>query len=223
MSERIATSATACSSMTALAILPLCFLFNQQRTLHVMACWLLTCAALALAAPQAAETTRPPSIDRETLDQWTAPYRGWHYHPEHVIPAQPNIPGYEKFNNTDVPCVYQLPGQADKWLMSFIAFNGQGYNSFVTESTDLLHWTNPRLAMGFGKKGEFDFGGCVIGAYLYESYGIKAPRRLKRRDGKFWTLYGCYPRQGSYELRPGYDAQFASDAKVFRDGDHWTV
>jgi beta-xylosidase len=107
--------------------------------------------------------------------------------------------------------------------MSFIAFNGQGYNSFVTESTDLLHWTNPRLAMGFGKKGEFDFGGCVIGAYLYESYGIKAPRRLKRRDGKFWTLYGCYPRQGSYELRPGYEAQFASDAKVFRDGDHWTV
>ncbi len=102
---------------------------DQQRMLHVMACWVLTCASLALAAPQAAETTRPPSIDRETLDQWTAPYRGWHYQPEHVIPAQPNIPGYEKFNNTDVPCVYQLPGQADKWFMSFIAFNGQGYNS----------------------------------------------------------------------------------------------
>ena len=53
-------------------------------------------------------------------------------------------------------------------------------------------WTNPRLAMGFGKEGEFDFGGCVVGAYLYESYNIKAPRVLKKRDGKYWTLYGCY-------------------------------
>ena len=42
-------------------------------------------------------------IDRETLDKWSAPYRGWHYQPEHVIPAQPNVPGYEKFHSTDVP------------------------------------------------------------------------------------------------------------------------
>ena len=34
----------------------------------------------------------------------------------------------------------------------------------VAESTDLVHWTNPRLAMGFGPAGEFDAGGCVIGA-----------------------------------------------------------
>ena len=54
--------------------------------------------------------------------------------------------------------------------------------------------------MGFGKEGEFDFGGCVIGAFLYESYDIKAPRVLKKRDGKFWTLYGSYAQQGSYEI-----------------------
>ena len=50
--------------------------------------------------------------------------------------------------------------------------------------------------MGFGKPGDFDHGGCVIGAFLYDSYDIRAPRVLKRRDGKFWTLYGCYPRAG---------------------------
>ena len=80
--------------------------------------------------------------------------------------------------------------------MSFIAFNGQGYNSFVAESYDLIHWNQPRLAMGFGKPGSFDHGGCVIGAYLYDSYEIRAPRMLKRREGKFWTLYGCYPQAG---------------------------
>lgn len=70
--------------------------------------------------------------------------------------------------------------------------------------------------MGFGKPGEFDHGGCVIGAFLYTAYDIRSPRMLKRRDGKFWTLYGCYPRQGGYELRPGYEGVAISD-----DGVTW--
>ena len=179
----------------------------------------LTLTALLLApltALHAAETIAAQQIDRETLDKWSAPYRGWHYQPDHVIPANPNIPGHAEFHNSDVPCVYQLPGQPDKWFMSFIAFNGQGYNSFVAESTDLVKWTNPRLAMGFGKPGEFDFGGCVIGAFLYQSYDIKAPRVLKQRDGKYWTLYGCYPKQGGYEMRPGYEGVACSE-----DGLAW--
>ncbi len=144
-------------------------------------------------------------IDQATLDTWSAPYRGWHYYSDPVIPSDLKIPGYEKFHNFDVPTVYQIPGQKGKWFMSFIGFNGQGYNSFVVESTNLLNWSNPQLAMGFGKEGQFDFGGCVIGAYLYESYNIKAPRLLKKLDGKYITLYGCYPKQGGYEMRPGYE------------------
>jgi len=177
---------------------------------------LATLLLAPLAASHAAEATAAQPIDRETLDKWSEPYRGWHYQPGHVIPAKPNIPGHENFINPDVPCVYQLPGQPDKWFMSFISFNGKGYNSFVAESTDLVKWTNPRLAMGFGKPGEFDFGGCVVGAYLYESYDIKAPRILKKRDGKFWTLYGCYPKQGGYECDPGYEGVATSE-----DGMTW--
>ena len=96
--------------------------------------------------------TASEPIERGTLDQWAAPYRGWHYWPDHVIPAAPNIPGHETFQNTDVPCVYQLPGQADKWYMSFIAFNGQGYNSFVAESADLVHWTNSRWPWALARR-----------------------------------------------------------------------
>ena len=161
-------------------------------------------------------TATNTTIDMATMDKWAQPYRGWHYWPDHVISSKPNVPGLEGFHNTDVPCVYQLPGELGKWYMSFIGFNGKGYNSFVAESTNLVHWTNPRLAMGFGKEGEFDFGGCVIGAFLMESYDIKAPRILKKRDGKYWTLYGCYPKQGGYEMRPGYEGVAVSD-----DGLAW--
>jgi hypothetical protein len=154
---------------------------------------------------------RDTTIDFATLDRWAAPYRGWHYWPKHVISSEPRTAGHETFRNPDVPCVYQLPGEQDKWRMSFIAFDGRGYNSFVAESSDLLHWTNPGLAMGFGAEGEFDFGGRIIGGFLYESYDVRAPRLLKKRDGKFWTLYGCYPRQGGYELRPGGQGVASSD------------
>lgn len=160
--------------------------------------------------------TRTEPIDRATLDQWSAPYRGWHYYPDPVIPSDLIIPGFERFNSFDVPTVYQIPGQPGKWFMSFIGFNGQGYSSFVVESTNLVNWTNPRLAMGFGEQGEFDYGGCVVGAYLYKSYKIKAPRMLKERDGKYWTLYGSYARQGGYEIDPGYEGVASSS-----DGLTW--
>lgn len=102
------------------------------------------------------------------------------------------------------------------WYMSFIGYDGRGYQSFLAESDDLIRWKNMRLAMGFGPEGSFDYGGAVLGAYLYEDYSINAPRTLKRHEGKYWSLYGAYPRQGGYELRPGYEGVAAS-----RDGLIW--
>jgi predicted GH43/DUF377 family glycosyl hydrolase len=156
------------------------------------------------------------TIDEATLRLWSAPYKGWHYYPDPVIPADYKISGSEDFFNFDVPCVYQLENQPDIWYMSFIGFNKQGYISFVAESRDLEHWTNPKVAMGFGPEEQFDHGGCVVGAYLYESWDVKAPRILKKKDDRYWTLYGAYPRQGGYELRPGYEGVAVSD-----DGLSW--
>jgi predicted GH43/DUF377 family glycosyl hydrolase len=70
--------------------------------------------------------------------------------------------------------------------------------------------------MGFGREGQFDYGGCVVGAYLYDSWDVKAPRILKKKDDRYWTLYGAYPRQGGFELRPGYEGVAVSD-----DGLSW--
>ncbi len=160
------------------------------------------------------------SIDSETLEKWSAPYRNWHYYPDHVIPAKPCIPGFDKIHMTDVPTVFQLPGDSN-WYMSFLGYDGQGYQSFIAESDDLLHWTQARLAMGYGPEGEFDYGGVVIGAYLYESYEIRSPRILKKHEGRYQTLYLAFPWQGGYELRPGGEG-LASSADGFaweRTGD----
>ena len=158
----------------------------------------------------AANSPSTQEIDPETIQAWSAPFRGWHYYPDHVILPAPMIPGYESVKMTDVPTVFQIPGDP-KWYMSFIGFDGNGYQSFVAESDDLIHWTKFRLAMGYGPEGDFDHGGVVLGAYLYESYDLKARRLLKKRDGQYWSLYGAYPRQGGYELRPGYEGVAVSE------------
>lgn len=154
-------------------------------------------------------------IDAEQVRAWSAKFRGWTYYPGHVIESDPRVPGHEEFKSVDCPTVYRVAGDA-RWHMSFIAFDGHGYNSFVADSDDLVHWTNRRLAMGFGPKGEFDHGGCVLGAYLYQSMDIGANRALKKRGGYYWSLYGAYPLQGGYELRPGYEGVARS-----RDGITW--
>jgi autotransporter-associated beta strand protein len=162
-------------------------------------------------------TTPLPPIDSALLAQWSAPYRNWHYQPNHVISSAPNIPGYASFQGTDVPTVFQLPGDTTKWYMTFIAFDGGGYQSFIAESTDLVNWTNRRLAMPFGPAGAFDYGGVVLGAYLYESYDIKARRTLKLKDGKFWSLYGAYDSRTGYEAGVGSNGLASSS-----DGVNWT-
>ncbi len=179
----------------------------------IMRC-VLAISVLPTSAP-ASGAGGSATIDLGTVRQWSAPFRGWHYHPDHVIPEKPNIKGFEDVHMTDVPTVFQVPGD-NTWYMTFIGFDGKGYQSFVAESDDLVHWTHMRLAMGYGPEGSFDYGGVVLGAFLYEDYDIKAPRILKRRKGKYFSLYGAYPRQGGYELRPGYEGVACSD-----DGLRW--
>ena len=122
----------------------------------------LTMSTILISAPaQGAEGSA--TIDVETVRQWSEPYRGWHYHPDHVIPAKPTIKGFDNVHMADVPTVFQLPGDKT-WHMSFISFDGKGYQSFLAESNDLVHWIDMRLAMGYGPEGAFDRGGVVLGA-----------------------------------------------------------
>jgi hypothetical protein len=50
--------------------------------------WLAALVLGTLGRSQAAESTAALDLDRETVAKWSAGYRGWHYRPEHVIPAE---------------------------------------------------------------------------------------------------------------------------------------
>lgn len=179
------------------------------------------CLAMTLAVRAAAETSATHAanissvIDSVTISNWAAPYRGWSYWPTHVIPNSPPLPGATNILGTDIPTVFQIPGDK-KFYMSFVGFDGTGYQSYIAESTNLVDWGNYQLAFGYGPAGEFDHGGRVIGGFLYESCDVNAPRVLQKRDGKFWSLYGAYAGRGGYEVHPDGQGLAVSD-----DGLHW--
>ncbi|KAL7452535.1 hypothetical protein ACHAWC_004261, partial [Mediolabrus comicus] len=70
-------------------------------------------------------------LSPEMAREWSKKYRGWYHHDEHVIPPNPIILGHEGIQITDVPTVYQLPGDVETFYMSFVGFDGEGYQSFV--------------------------------------------------------------------------------------------
>jgi hypothetical protein len=69
----------------------------------------LAISLLLVSAVMAQIGEKPAAMDTKTVRQWSVPYRGWHYYPDHVIPGKPNIKEYEAVQMTDVPTVFQLP------------------------------------------------------------------------------------------------------------------
>jgi len=145
---------------------------------------------------------------RKRLDQLSEPYRNWHYYPDFVVHPSPR--DGLNFSSVDCPLVWKLN---DQWQMWYTGFDGRGYQTALAVSDDLINWEPRGLVMGFGKEGAFDYGGVTFGGALFESYDIKAPRTLKKWNNKYWVLYGCYPKQGGYEIRPGAQgAAWSEDA-----------
>jgi len=163
--------------------------------------------------PSQAPAEKNAPIGTATIQRWSAKFRGWHYWPDYVVPPSPD--DGLNFRMVDCPLVFQRPGDP-KWYMFYTGFDGRGYQTALAESDDLVHWKPRGLVMSFGKPGAYDHGGVTFGGALFESYDLKAPRVLKRWNGRYWVLYGCYPKQGGYEIRPGAEGAASSE-----DGLTW--
>ena len=101
--------------------------------------------------------------------------------------------------------------------MSFVAFDGAGYQSYVGREHE--SGALGQLPAGDGLRAgrvNLTMAAAPSADFLLESYDLKAPRVLKKRDGKFWTLYGAYAQQGGYELHPDGQGLAVSD-----DGLTW--
>lgn len=66
--------------------------------------------------------------------------------------------------------------------------------------------------------GAFDYGGVTFGGPLYANASVSSPRRLLRRGGRYYVLYGAYPNRNGYESGHGAEGVAWSDDGV----SQWT-
>ena len=140
----------------------------------LLAAGLFTVGHAARGDEESLESEGSVTIDRATLDGWATPFRGWHYHPDHVVPPSPG--DGLGFQMVDCPLVWQ---HGDQWRMFYTGFDGQGYQTALAVSDDLVHWTPKGLAMGFGAPDTFDHGGVAFCGLLFGSYDLKGDRRQR--------------------------------------------
>ena len=91
----------------------------------------------------------------------------------------------ERGQMVDSPCVFRFGG---KWLMSYIVFDGKGYETHLAESDDLVRWTKRGRVFSKGAPGAWDSAqsdGCP--QLLDTAWG--GSYELSRHDGRYWMTY----------------------------------
>lgn len=81
------------------------------------------------------------------------------------------------------------------FYMSFIGFDGIGYQSALAKSDDLIHWEKVGVMLPRGCHADWDKVGMACTTLLMEN-DLYGERKLKKYNGKYWMMYHSYPGEG---------------------------
>lgn len=85
----------------------------------------------------------------------------------------------------DSPSIFR---KGDKWYMYYIIFDGRGYETWMAESDNLLHWETKGKVMSFSEPTDWDSNQKAGYLALIDSkWG--GSYKLKKHDGRHWMSY----------------------------------
>lgn len=86
----------------------------------------------------------------------------------------------------DCPSVFRKEG---KWFMTYLIYDGRGYETWLAESNDLLHWKHLGKVMSFSKdESEWDVN-QKAGYIALQDYTWGGSYEWKKYDNKYWMSY----------------------------------
>ncbi|MFT4095080.1 MAG: glycosylase [Niabella sp.] len=103
-------------------------------------------------------------------------------------------PGKDK--KVDCPTIYRF---RNAWYMTYIAFDGTGYETWLASSKDLLHWKNLGKQMSFSDSGWDASQKAGYNALVDTKWA--GSYKLKKYKGKYWISYFGGSAKG-YEPEP---------------------
>ena len=116
---------------------------------------------------------------------------------DHLVLA----PSYKKgrFDSHAVDCPFLFSHDGTFW-MTYVGFDGTGYQTGLASSDNLLHWQKEGLLLGRGPKGSITQYNAAL-THILRDNELFGPATLKRVDGRFVGTYHAYPEPG-YETGP---------------------
>jgi len=86
----------------------------------------------------------------------------------------------------DCPSVFR---KGNKWLMTYLVFDGRGYETWLAESDDLLHWTTKGRILSFSTDTTQWYCNQKAGYISLQDYQWGGSYELQRYDNKNWMTY----------------------------------
>ncbi len=108
----------------------------------------------------------------------------------------------------DCPSVFR---KGNKWYMTYIIYDGRGYETWLAESTDLLDWTTKGKLLSFSDTAKWD-GNQKAGYIALQNPQWGGNYELEKYKGKYWMSYF-----GGNTT--GYEAGDLSIGIAFTDGN----
>lgn len=85
----------------------------------------------------------------------------------------------------DCPTVFR---KGDKWYMTYIVFDGRGYETWLSESTNLLDWTTKGRLLSFSDTTHWD-GNQKAGYPALQDPTWEGSYQWQKYKGKYWMSY----------------------------------
>ena len=85
----------------------------------------------------------------------------------------------------DCPSVFR---KGKKWFMTYLVYDGRGYETWLAESNDLLHWNHRGRIMSFSDSVEWD-DDQKAGYIALQDYQWGGSYRWQKYDGRYWMSY----------------------------------
>ncbi|GGE52752.1 hypothetical protein GCM10011391_34490 [Pullulanibacillus camelliae] len=104
-------------------------------------------------------------------------------------------PGTFDERAVDCPFVFQ---HHDTFYMMYVGFDGEGYQTALATSDDLVHWEPKGLILKRDEGSDWD-AKSIAGTWILKENRIDAPPVLKKWENKYWLVYHAYPEVGYEE------------------------
>ena len=107
----------------------------------------------------------------------------------------------------DSPSVFR---EQDTWYMTYIVFDGKGYETWLAESSDLLHWKNRGRIMSFTEN-TWD-ANQKAGYIALQDYKWGGSYKIQKYKGRYWMSYLGGKTEGYEAGRLGIGMAYTTDS-----------